>query len=87
MSNRGFPITQAHRDLRRKQAEARQAEYDKLSIQEKLNRLPTTGSVKQRARLQAALNKPVKAEVAAQMPVQDTVKQNNNQKKTKKEGN
>jgi hypothetical protein len=62
MSTRGFPITKAHRELRRKQAEARQVEYDKLSVQEKLNKLGTTGSAKQRARLEAALNKPVKVE-------------------------
>lgn len=40
MSTRGFPITQARRSERRAQAEARQAEYDKLSLQEKLDGVP-----------------------------------------------
>jgi len=64
MSSRGFPVTQQRRDSRRKEAEARLEEYNKLSTQEKLNRLPTNGAVKQRARLEAALNKPAKVEAS-----------------------
>lgn len=40
MSNRGLPITKYIKDRRRKEAEQRQAEYDKLSLQEKVDRLP-----------------------------------------------
>jgi hypothetical protein len=40
-----------HRAERRKAAEARQAEYDKLSLEEKLARLPPDGANKQRAKL------------------------------------
>lgn len=87
MSTRGFPITQQRRQERRKQAEARQTEYDKLSLQQKLNRLPATGSNKQRARLEAAINKQQqKAEVAAQVSAQEAAKSNNNQQKKTKEG-
>lgn len=56
MSSRGFTITQAIRQERRKRAEERQAEYDKLSLQEKLDRLPPEpGAKKQRARLLKAI--------------------------------
>lgn len=56
MSHRGLPLTQERKLLRRQQAEARQAEYDKLSIEEKLARLPKDGSKKQRAKLLALLD-------------------------------
>jgi len=59
MSSRGLPVTKQIRELRRKFAEERQAEYDKLSIKEKLERLPPEpGAKKQRAKLLAQLNKP-----------------------------
>jgi len=58
MSSRGMPVTQQMRQERRTRAEARQAEYDKLSLQEKLKRLPAEpAAAKQRARLQALLEK------------------------------
>ena len=65
MSTRGFPVTQQRRAERRKQAEARQAEYDKLSLQQKLDKLPVGGAKKQRARLEAAMNKSVSTQVSA----------------------
>lgn len=40
MSSRGMPVTEAVRERRRNAALKRQAEYDKLSLQEKLQRLP-----------------------------------------------
>tara|TARA_B110000503_G_C6787795_1_gene265953 strand:+ start:45 stop:236 length:192 start_codon:yes stop_codon:yes gene_type:complete len=40
MSKRGYPVTVRVRDERRKQAELRQAQYNKLSLKEKLERLP-----------------------------------------------
>lgn len=57
-----MPKTQAIRAQLRKQAEARQAESDKLTVEQKLARLPATGATKQRARyvaaIEAAKNKP-----------------------------
>ncbi len=55
MSHRGFPITKTIRERRRKEGQARQAEYNKLTIQQKLDRLPVGEAKKQRARLEAAL--------------------------------
>lgn len=55
MSTRGFTITKERRAERRKQAEVRQAEYDKLSLQQKLDKLPEGKSNKQRARLIALI--------------------------------
>lgn len=47
-----------HLDALRKQgAKERQEAYDKLTLEEKIARLPATGATKQRARLQAALEK------------------------------
>jgi len=58
MSRRGFTITKQIRLERRKQAEARQAEYDKLTLQQKIDRLPAEPAAKkQRARLLKALEK------------------------------
>jgi hypothetical protein len=75
MSSRGFNITVARRLERRKQAEARNEEYNKMSLQQKLDALPASGSKKQRARLEAAVNK------SNQVPVQEP-----SNKKNKKEG-
>lgn len=44
-------ITKQIRADRRARAETMQAAYDKLSLQEKLNKLPIEGAQKQRARL------------------------------------
>ena len=43
--------TQQVRAERRKQAETMQAAYDKLSLQEKIDKLPIGGANKQRTRL------------------------------------
>lgn len=62
MSHRGMPVTRQIRETRRNLANERQAEYDKLSLKQKLDRLPPEPfAAKQRARLLALLNKPVKA--------------------------
>lgn len=56
MSSRGLPKTAIIRDRLQKEAEARQAEYDKLSIQEKLERLPPEPQAqRQRTKLLAQL--------------------------------
>jgi len=45
--------------FRKQEAKERQAEYDKLTIQQKLDRLPADHCEKQRKRLTALLNKEV----------------------------
>jgi len=57
MSTRGFPVTAQRRAARRAQAEVRQAEYDKLSIQDKLDRLPADRCNRQRTKLMAQVQK------------------------------
>lgn len=47
--------TRSVRAGRRVSAEARQAVYDKLTLQQKLDSLPKDGAKKQRAKLEAAL--------------------------------
>lgn len=56
MSSRGFPVTKQMRAEKRAQAEQRQEEYNKLSLAEKLAKLPKDGATKQRKKLQALLN-------------------------------
>jgi hypothetical protein len=56
MSTRGYCVTRSQRELRRKQADLRNEEYNKLSLQEKLERLPVDGAKRQRARLEAAMS-------------------------------
>lgn len=88
---RGFPITQAMRQERRKRAEDRNAEYNKKypTLQAKLDALPPTGSNKQRARLQAAIKveqeKVEAAKVAAHTKAEAKAEKSNN-KKSNKEG-
>lgn len=87
---RGFPITQAMRQERRKRAEDRNAEYNQKypTLQAKLDALPPTGANKQRARLQAALkaeqDKVEAAKVAAAAKANAKVEKSNN--KSNKEG-
>lgn len=50
-------ITKQRKEERRKQAELRQMEYDKLSIQEKLARLPIGKCERQRIKLTSLLSK------------------------------
>lgn len=57
MSHRGLKVTKVRKEERRKQAEARQVEYDKLSLQDKLTRLPAGKCERQRARYTALLTK------------------------------
>ncbi len=53
---RGFPITKQMQAERRKRAEDRNAEYEKLTTQQKLDKLPAAPkAAKQRAKLQAQL--------------------------------
>lgn len=59
MSRMGLPKTKQIRERLRKEAEERQAEYDKLSLQQKLERLPAApAAARQRARLLASKAKP-----------------------------
>lgn len=52
-----FPKTKSIREGLRKAAEARQAESDKLTTQQKLDKLPENGAKRQRARYLALLEK------------------------------
>lgn len=87
---RGFPITQAMRQERRKRAEDRNAEYNQKypTLQAKLDALPPTGANKQRARLQAAIKaeaeKVEAAKVAAAAKANAKAEKSNN--KNNKEG-
>jgi hypothetical protein len=55
----GYPITKQIKARKRKEAEARQAEYDQLTIQQKLDKLPPEPHCqKQRAKLLALLKEP-----------------------------
>ena len=63
MSRMGLPKTKQIRERLRKEAEERQAEYDKLSLHEKLERLPAApAAARQRARLLASKAKPASKE-------------------------
>ena len=67
MSHRGYTVTKQIKELRRKFAEERQAEYDKLTLQQKIDRLPPEpGAKKQRARLLALLEESKKPKPQAQ---------------------
>jgi hypothetical protein len=62
-NHRLFPGAKHRADLaltRQQEAKERQTAYDQLSVQEKLDRLPTNGANKQRARLTTLLARPVK---------------------------
>lgn len=63
--NHGFPRTKQMREEKRKQAEARKAEYDKLSVQEKLDRLPEGKCNRQRARYTSILQKEAEKKAVA----------------------
>lgn len=78
MSSRGMPKTRSIRDGLRKAADARKAESDKLTTQQKLDRLPPTGSNRQRARYQAELEK------AKAAPVVEAVVEDKSAEKEKK---
>lgn len=56
MSSRGKPVTSFIRAARRKSAELRQAEYDLLTLEQKLAKLPPEPHAKkQRAKLLAQM--------------------------------
>ena len=78
-----MPKTKAIRTQLRKEAEARQAESDKLTVKQKLDRLPAIGANRQRARytaaIEAAKNKPV--EVAAEGAVSEKEKKASKEEK------
>jgi hypothetical protein len=59
----------AKRNRKRQEAEARQAEYDKLTTAQKLTQLGKTGSNRQRGRLEALLVKEKEAKKAAKKKV------------------
>lgn len=67
------------KEVLREEAEARQAAHDKLSIQEKLDRLPKGGAKRERARLEALLAK-------SQTPVKDVEEKAKPEKDPQAEG-
>ena len=83
-----FTITKQMRLERRQRAEARQAEYDKLTLQEKIERLPPEPAAKkQRARLLAKLQKQQEkaAQAQAEAETKKAVAEEKAQKRAKKE--
>lgn len=83
MSSRGMPVTKQMKNERRQRAEKMQEEYSKLTLEQKLAKLPPPpGAAKQRARLEAMLTQP-KAQVAASSSVTDEVKEKSKVKKSK----
>lgn len=87
MSNRGLTVTKKIRSERRAIAEASLAEYNKLSLQQKIDGLPPApGAAKQRARLLGlAAKKTEKAEAAPAVVEASPEKvQEKPQKKSKK---
>jgi regulator of protease activity HflC (stomatin/prohibitin superfamily) len=83
-----FTITKQIRAERRARAEERQAEYDKLTLQQKIERLPPEPAAKkQRARLLAKLQKQQEkaAQVQAEAETKKAVAEEKSQKRAKKE--
>lgn len=74
MSHRGLKVTKVRKEERRKQAEARQAEYDKLTLQEKLDRLPSGKCERQRVRYAARLEKQAQKQALAVEKVEKKAK-------------
>jgi len=69
MSHRGQPVTKVIKERRRKAAEAMKAEYDALSLEEKIAKLPPPpGAAKQRARLEALLAAKANGEATESKP-------------------
>lgn len=60
--------------LRKSEAKERQEAYDKLTLQEKVDRLPATGATKQRARLQRLLEKKNQPETKFEAAVKEGLK-------------
>lgn len=77
--SRGLPVTKEMRAQRKAAAEARQVEYDKLTIQQKLEKLPPEPKA---ARQRAKLLKQLEAE-KKQSSVEDS---NDTSKKSQKKG-
>lgn len=61
-------------EVLRSEAEVRQAESDKLTIQQKLDRLPAIGANRQRARYMAALETEKSKSVVKDLPFDDKEK-------------
>ena len=83
-----FTITKQMRAERRARAEERQAEYDKLTLQQKIERLPPEPAAKkQRARLLAQLQKQQDkaAQAQADAETKKAIAEEKAQKKAKKE--
>lgn len=71
MSSRGMPKTKEIRKTLRKQADDRKTEYDKLTLQQKLDKLPEGHCERQRQRLLKALEEEKKPKVEATQKVEE----------------
>ena len=86
MSSRKKPVTKFMRAERRKFAEERQEAYNKLSLEQKLAKLPPEpAAAKQRKRLLALSEKPSTVVVEPATDTSDEVKESK-PKKSKKKG-
>lgn len=69
MSHRGMPKTRVIRERLKKEAEQRQEEYNALTLEQKLAKLPASpAAARQRAKLEAMLNSPQSSEVKEAKP-------------------
>jgi hypothetical protein len=88
MSSRGLPVTKQIREERRKRAEEMQKEYDTLTVEQKLAKLPPPpAATKQRNRLVALMNKTSSkpnAEAAEATSSQEDATKPDKPKRTKK---
>ena len=87
MSKRGKTVTKSIKEGRRKAATERKAEYDKLTTEQKLARLPKDGAVKQRARLEKLLEhkKQEESDVTPTDSVSEKPKKSSSKKSKKSE--
>jgi hypothetical protein len=85
MSSRGLPVTKQIREERRKRAEEMQKEYDTLTVEQKLAKLPPPpAATKQRNRLVALMNKTSSKPNAEATSSQEDATKPDKPKRTKK---
>lgn len=85
MSSRRAPVTKQMREERRKRAEEMQKEYDALTLEQKLAKLPPPpAATKQRNRLMALMNKTSSKPNAEPTSSQEETTKPDKPKRTKK---
>ena len=74
MSSRGKSVTKRIIEQRQREAKIRQDEYDALTLQQKLDKLPAPpASARQRTKLESQMRKPAKVEVVLSPEVEPEV--------------